>query len=116
MAATPATVAAPSDAGGSECNARAAAAGQHHAADSETFGQLVQHHPGKDQPAERTRKGKSTGDGDAVKKGMRSQTECHGVSGRAVKKFLGMGFLAKVKVRDQGMLQQMNSAEASENP
>src|SRR5487761_610024 len=88
-------------------DARTATAGQHHAADRKTFGEFMQQHSGKDKPAECTGERKTAGDGDAVKKCMRRQTECYGVSGGAMEEFLSVSFLSKVKMRDQSMFQQM---------
>ena len=95
--------------------APAAAAGQHHGTHGKPLGNLVQKNRQKDQPPQPVRYQKSRGDGDPVEKCMNDEAEQYGVSLVRVHELVAMGFFAKVEVRRNRMLEEVNDQIAQQH-
>src|SRR5271165_5051513 len=90
----------------------AASAGQHHRTHGEAFGNLVQKNREKNQPAQPVRYQKSRSDGDAVEERVDDEPEQHGVSLVGVHELVAMRLLAKMEVRRDRVLEEVNDQVA----
>src|SRR5208283_1935545 len=94
--------------GSSPGEGAAAAARQHHRRDDEAFRNLVQKNRDKDDPAERLGNEESRGDRDAIEKRVNQQPDQDRIAFVRVDELVGVGFFSKVKVRGDGVLEEMD--------
>src|SRR5271167_2123817 len=90
------------------CCPPAASAGQHDGAHREALGNFVQENRQKDQPPKPVRYQESGRDRDAVEERMNDQAEQHGVSLVGMNELVVMRFFAKVEVRRDRMLKEVD--------
>src|ERR1700722_14569929 len=95
--------------------APAASAGQHHRANREAFGNLVQKDGKEDDPAQSVRNQKSGSDGDAVKKWVDDQAEQHRVTLVRMHELVSVRLFAEVEVRCDRVLEEMNEEVAEQD-
>ena len=100
---------------GGKGGAASAAAGQHDGGDGKALGQLVKEDGEKDQHAEAGGNKHSRSDGHAVKKRVDGQAHQDRPTGVSVGDFGGVSFLAKMKMRGNGVFEEMHQQIAAED-
>src|SRR5450631_1727196 len=97
------------------CRAPAASTGQHDRTYGEALGNLVQENRKENQPAQPVRYQKSRCDGNAVKEGMNDESEQHGISLVRMDEFVVMRLFAKMKMRCDRMLEEVDDQVAEKH-